>query len=211
MALGLMLQWLMSLIIAAIYGAAAVQMPVLFDKPVRFGALYGVGVFIVMSFIVVPLSAAYPRPQPSISGLVLNLAANMLFGVIVASTPSLMRAGRRTAPILRGRTVHLGLAAGTRDDGAYPRRFGVLCPLPLAFATADRNAARESGSCAPLGANRSRARKKPVRRKPSAMSSALGRASRRAPSRKKAGSGRRRSRHGAPASALTARPDFGDT
>jgi hypothetical protein len=99
MALGLMLQWLMSLIIAAIYGAAAVQMPVLFDKPVRFGALYGVGVFIVMSFIVVPLSAAYPRPQPSVSGLVLNLAANILFGVIVASTPSLMRVGRRTAPI----------------------------------------------------------------------------------------------------------------
>jgi uncharacterized membrane protein YagU involved in acid resistance len=99
MALGLVLQWLMSLIIAAIYGAAAVQVPVLFDKPLRFGALYGVGVFIVMSFIVVPLSAAYPRPQPSVSGLVLNLAANMLFGVIVASTPSLMRVGRRTAPI----------------------------------------------------------------------------------------------------------------
>jgi len=99
MALGLMLQWLMSLIIAAIYGAAAMQTRVLFDKPVRFGALYGVGVFIVMSFIVVPLSAAYPRPQPSVSGLVLNLAANILFGVIVASTPSLMRVGRRMAPI----------------------------------------------------------------------------------------------------------------
>jgi hypothetical protein len=99
MALGLVLQWLMSLIIAAIYGAAAVRMPVLFDKAVRFGALYGVGVFIVMSFIVVPLSAAYPRPQPSVSGLVLNLAANILFGVIIASTPSLMGAGRRAAPI----------------------------------------------------------------------------------------------------------------
>jgi hypothetical protein len=52
-----------------------------------------------MSFIVVPLSAAYPRPQPSVSGLVLNLAANILFGVIIASTPSLMGAGRRAAPI----------------------------------------------------------------------------------------------------------------
>jgi hypothetical protein len=99
MALGLVLQWLMSLIIAAIYGAAAVRMPVLIDKPLRFGTLYGVGVFIVMSFIVVPLSAAYPRPQPSVSGLVLNLAANILFGVIIASTPSLMGAGRRAAPI----------------------------------------------------------------------------------------------------------------
>lgn len=98
-ALGLVLQWLMSLIIAAIYGAAAVPMPALIDKPLRFGALYGVGVFILMSFIVAPLSAAYPRPQPSIGGLVLNLAANILFGVIIASTPSLMRAGRRAAPI----------------------------------------------------------------------------------------------------------------
>jgi hypothetical protein len=33
MALGLVLQWLMSLIIAAIYGAAAVRMPVLIDSP----------------------------------------------------------------------------------------------------------------------------------------------------------------------------------
>jgi hypothetical protein len=62
MALGLTLQWAMSLIIAAIYVAAAVRTPVLFAKPLRFGALYGVGVFVVMSFIVVPLSAAYPTP-----------------------------------------------------------------------------------------------------------------------------------------------------
>jgi uncharacterized membrane protein YagU involved in acid resistance len=99
MALGLVLQWLMSLIIAAIYGAAAVRMPVLLERPLLFGALYGVGVFIVMGFIVVPLSAAYPSPQPSVSGLVLNLAANILFGVIIASTPALMRAGRRAVPI----------------------------------------------------------------------------------------------------------------
>jgi hypothetical protein len=96
-ALGLLLQWLMSLAIAAIYGAAGVRMPALIDKPVRFGALYGVGVFIVMSFIVMPLSAAYPKPEPSLSGFILNLAANILFGVIVASTLSLMRVGRRAA------------------------------------------------------------------------------------------------------------------
>ncbi len=98
-ALGLLLQLLMSLAIAAIYGAAALRTPALFDKPGRFGALYGVGVFIVMGFIVLPLSAAYPKPQPSLSGLVLNLAANILFGLIVALTPSLMMAGRRSARI----------------------------------------------------------------------------------------------------------------
>ncbi len=98
-ALGLLLQWLMSLAIAAIYGVAAMRMPALFDKPVRFGALYGVGVFIVMGFIVVPLSAAYPKPEPSLSGLILNLAANILFGLIVASTLSLMGVGRRSVPL----------------------------------------------------------------------------------------------------------------
>jgi len=98
-ALGLLLQWLMSLAIAAIYGVAAMRLPALFDKPVRFGALYGVGVFIVMGFIVMPLSAAYPKPEPSLSGLILNLAANILFGLIVASTLSLMRVGRRAARI----------------------------------------------------------------------------------------------------------------
>jgi hypothetical protein len=89
----------MSLATAAIYGTAGVRMPALIDRPVRFGALYGVGVFIVMGFIVMPLSAAYPKPEPSLSGFILNLAANILFGLIVASAFSLMRVGRRAAGI----------------------------------------------------------------------------------------------------------------
>jgi uncharacterized membrane protein YagU involved in acid resistance len=89
--LGLGLQWGMSLIIAAIYGLASLRLPALARQPLRFGALFGVGVFIVMSFVVVPLSAAYPKPQPSVSGIVLNLAAMILFGLIVALTPWFMR------------------------------------------------------------------------------------------------------------------------
>ena len=68
--LGLGLQWTMSLIIAAIYGLASLRLPALARQPVRFGFLFGVGVFIVMNFVVVPLSAAYPKPQPSVSGIV---------------------------------------------------------------------------------------------------------------------------------------------
>jgi hypothetical protein len=89
--LGLGLQWGMSLTIAAIYGFASLRLPALARQPVRFGALFGVGVFIVMSFVVVPLSAAFPKPQPSVSGVVLNLAAMILFGLIVALTPWFMR------------------------------------------------------------------------------------------------------------------------
>ncbi len=85
------------------------------------------------------------------------------------------------------------------------------CQRPSAFAAAARNARRESGSASPRVANRSRARKKPVMRKPSASSSALGGVASPAPSRKNPGSGSRRSRHGAPASKLTALPDRGET
>jgi uncharacterized membrane protein (DUF485 family) len=70
--LGLLLQWVTSLIIAASYHLASIRLPTLFDRPVTFGVLYGVGVFIVMSFIVVPLSAGYPRSEPSVRGFVLT-------------------------------------------------------------------------------------------------------------------------------------------
>jgi len=89
MALGLALQWLMSLIIAKIYILAGVQLPTLFRRPVVMGALYGVGVFVVMNFVVLPLSAAWPKPHhPSVEAIVLNLAAMLLFGWIVAITAS---------------------------------------------------------------------------------------------------------------------------
>ena len=95
MVLGLLLQWGMSLIIAAIYCLAGTRIPALLRQPLRFGALYGVGVFLVMTFIVVPLSAAHFKARPSVHSLVENLAAMILFGLIVALTPWLMRVNRR--------------------------------------------------------------------------------------------------------------------
>jgi len=95
MGLGLLLQVAMSLIIAAIYGLAGARLPMLVQRPVSFGALYGVGVFIVMNFVVVPLSAAvHPKHPPSIATIVLNLDAMILFGLIVALAQSQMAARR---------------------------------------------------------------------------------------------------------------------
>jgi uncharacterized membrane protein YagU involved in acid resistance len=92
MATGLALQWVMSLIIAKIYVLAGVRLPILFRRPVTMGALYGVGVFIVMNLIVVPLSAAWPKNRHhSVESIVLNLAAMVLFGLIIALTPWLMK------------------------------------------------------------------------------------------------------------------------
>jgi hypothetical protein len=86
MAIGLVAQELMSLAIAAIYVLASIRLPLLRRRPLALGALYGVGIFLVMNFVVVPLSAAWPRHRPvHMEAVLLNLAAMILFGVIVAA------------------------------------------------------------------------------------------------------------------------------
>jgi uncharacterized membrane protein YagU involved in acid resistance len=88
--LGFVLQEAMSLVIAKIYVLAAIQLPLLLRRPGAMGALYGVGVFAVMNFIVVPLSRApAPHHPPSPRAIALNLAAMILFGLIVAHGPRL--------------------------------------------------------------------------------------------------------------------------
>lgn len=83
--LGLVLQWGMSIVIAAIYIAAARVMPLLARRWLAGGLAYGVGIFLVMNLVVVPLSNAYPKVQHvSPEKIVLNLVAMLLFGVIVA-------------------------------------------------------------------------------------------------------------------------------
>jgi uncharacterized membrane protein YagU involved in acid resistance len=84
--LGLLLQWGMSLIIAAIFVFAAQAIPLLARLWLAAGLAYGIGIFIVMSFVVVPLSNAYPKPHgiPPLTNIVENLLAMLLFGVIVA-------------------------------------------------------------------------------------------------------------------------------
>jgi len=81
---GLLLQWLMSWIIAAVYVAAARPWPSLGQHWTRCGLLYGVVVFGVMNYVVVPLSAAYPRHPFTPRTLLESLLAMLLFGVLVA-------------------------------------------------------------------------------------------------------------------------------
>jgi hypothetical protein len=94
-AIGLVLQWGMSLIIAAIYGVASLKLPALYRRPAIFGALYGVPVYVVMTFVVAPLSAAGVAMHfPSVKSIALNLAAMVLFGLILAFTGWAMKAAR---------------------------------------------------------------------------------------------------------------------
>ncbi|MDI3260031.1 MAG: hypothetical protein QJR02_10085 [Sinobacteraceae bacterium] len=83
--LGLVLQWAMSLLIAAIYVLAARRLSWLLQRWKLWGPLYGVVIFVVMNYAVVPLSrAGQGMPHFGLAELVENLLAMLLFGTIVA-------------------------------------------------------------------------------------------------------------------------------
>jgi hypothetical protein len=62
--LGLVLELIMTLIIAGIFIMGADRIPLLRRHVIPGSLLYGFGVFVVMNFIVLPLSAAPPEPAP---------------------------------------------------------------------------------------------------------------------------------------------------
>lgn len=80
---GMLLQWLMAIIIAAIFMFAATRIPALLRNWLASGVAYGVVVYFVMTFVVVPLSRARSG-HVTMRAFVLNLLAMLLFGLIVA-------------------------------------------------------------------------------------------------------------------------------
>lgn len=83
-ALGLALQWGMSILIAAIFVVAGGKLPALRRRWVAAGLAYGVAIFIVMNYVVMPLSAVGHIPHFTPAHFVENLLAMLLFGSIVA-------------------------------------------------------------------------------------------------------------------------------
>ena len=61
-ALGLALHFFIAGVAAWVYYLGSVWMPILVRRPVGFGSLYGVAVYVVMNFVVVQLSAVPRRP-----------------------------------------------------------------------------------------------------------------------------------------------------
>lgn len=82
--LGLFLQWGMSLVIAAIFALAALRLRWLTARPVLAGLAYGVVVFVVMNYLVIYLSAWHRINHFTVASFIENLAAMLLFGLIVA-------------------------------------------------------------------------------------------------------------------------------
>lgn len=92
-ALGVVLQWAMSVVIAAIFVAAGRVLPVLRRQWLVAGIAYGVPVQLVMTYVVVPLSAWHRQPHFVLVPFLENLAAMMVFGAIVSFFASRVRPG----------------------------------------------------------------------------------------------------------------------
>ncbi len=82
--LGLFLQWAMSIAIAGVFLACAARAPILLRRWILAGIAYGIVVFFVMNYVVVPLSAAAFKVHFSPRSFAENMAAMLIFGLIVA-------------------------------------------------------------------------------------------------------------------------------
>lgn len=91
---GLLLQWSMSIVIAAIFVFAASRLRWMLARPVPAGVACGVVVFAVMNYAVMPLSAWHRVNHFTLDKGLENLAAMVLFGLILAFTSRFLL-GRR--------------------------------------------------------------------------------------------------------------------
>ena len=81
---GLFLQWGMSLLIAAIFVLAALRLRWMTARWMLAGLAYGVVVFLVMNYAVLPVSAWHRINHFTPAKLFANLLAMLVFGMIVA-------------------------------------------------------------------------------------------------------------------------------
>ena len=68
--LGLALHFVIATTAAAVFYLASRRLPALVRQPTLWGALYGIGVWLVMNFVVLPLSAVRQQPfNPEMAAL----------------------------------------------------------------------------------------------------------------------------------------------
>ena len=78
--LGLLLHFLMTALMAAVYYVAATKIPLLVKRAVICGLGYGLALYGVMNYVVVPLSAIGHRGHPSLPVFLTSIIVHM-FGV----------------------------------------------------------------------------------------------------------------------------------
>jgi hypothetical protein len=83
-ALGLGLHFVIVITVSAVYLVAAMRWLVLWKRPLVSGALYGLGLYAVMNFVVVPLSAASPNSN-NLTWIWMSVLVHMVFvGIPIA-------------------------------------------------------------------------------------------------------------------------------
>jgi uncharacterized membrane protein YagU involved in acid resistance len=103
-ALGVVLHFVIAFGAAAVYVAASRKLRVLMERPVLCGVLYGIAVYVVMTFVVVPLSAAPFLLGQTPGALATGLAVHILcIGLPIALVTRRLVAPRRLVAELDAR------------------------------------------------------------------------------------------------------------
>ena len=76
--LGLAIHFLIALTMAAVYYAASRKLPFLVEYPLVCGLFYGMGLYLVMNLVVVPLSAIHARGPIERARLIEGLLVHMV-------------------------------------------------------------------------------------------------------------------------------------
>ena len=94
--LGALFHFLLSFVVAAVFILSADRIPFLRRYAIPSALVYGFGVYLVMNFVVLPLSAAPPLPAPTTPQLIELILEHILviglpLGIIVRRMPILHR------------------------------------------------------------------------------------------------------------------------
>ncbi len=82
---GLGFHYLNAFLFTLFFLLVAPRIPIGIERPVLVGAIYGVGVYLVMNYVVVPLSRIGPRPAPALLTWTTGVLVHMfLIGVPIA-------------------------------------------------------------------------------------------------------------------------------
>jgi hypothetical protein len=97
-ALGLALHYLIALSMSLVYYLVARRWQVLWRQPLLCGAVYGLLVYVIMNYLVVPLSAAAPGSKDPL-WVILSIAAHvLLIGIPIALIVRRAAARNRETP-----------------------------------------------------------------------------------------------------------------
>lgn len=76
--LGLVLHYLIATIWVVVFYVASRKLGFLIERPIPWGLVYGVIVYVLMNFVVLPLSAFPQRTTPTLTSRIINLVIIML-------------------------------------------------------------------------------------------------------------------------------------